>query len=57
MTMEAEAWVVMDENMELTTGVMGRKTITTRTEAYRLIAQSAHVWVLTGVGVVDPQLV
>ena len=31
MTIEAEACVVMEENIELTTGVIGRKTMTTRT--------------------------
>jgi hypothetical protein len=33
MTIEAEAWVVIDGKSELMTGVIGRKTTTTRTEA------------------------
>jgi hypothetical protein len=33
MTIEAEAWVVNEGKSELITGVIGRKTTTTRTEA------------------------
>ena len=57
MTMEAEAWVVIDENIDEITGVIGRKTRTTRTETVLLIPGLAQVWVVTGVVGVRAQLV
>jgi hypothetical protein len=57
MTMEADAWVVIEVNIEEISGVIGRKTRTTRTETVLLIPGFAQVWVVTGDGGVNAQLV
>src|SRR5262245_3733049 len=52
MTIVAEAWVGIVGKRELITGVIGRKTATTRTETTPPIVRLEQVWVVTGDGAV-----
>lgn len=58
MTIVADPDVVIEEKIELTTGVIGRNTRTARTDARLSVPLEAQVVVVTGFGaVVASQLV